>query len=163
MTVSTTQVSMDKSTLPKGPFVPSSTSDTPLIYEQPVSFTSVDDTSITTVHIAAGASYVDDTQEGTDATNHSSPSGSSITAGDFDSQPDTSVPPSNYALHANLWASLQSYPTPGSDAQFSNWAFNQDHEPFFGHGMSSTTASDHSLSPTGLEGSNAFSFPGRPL
>ncbi|KAI1793108.1 hypothetical protein LXA43DRAFT_1180517 [Ganoderma leucocontextum] len=139
MTVSATQVSMERTTIPK------------------------DDPTPTTVHVAAGTSYVDDSQENTDAATHSSPSGSSATAGDFDNQPDVATPPS-YALHANFWASLQPFPTAASDAQFPNWSFNsQDHTPFFGHGMSSTAADDHrhGLSPTGLEGSSAFQSAGQ--
>ncbi|KAM5535841.1 hypothetical protein V8D89_010459 [Ganoderma adspersum] len=145
MTVSATQVSMERSTIPKD-----------------------DTTTTTTVHIAAaGTTYVDDTQESTDAASHSSPSGSSMTAGDFDSQLDAPVLPPSYAVQTNFWSSsLQPYPTSGSgsDAQFSNWGFGaQNHTPLFGHGMSPPTPSDHhhSLSPTGLEGSSIFPFAGQ--
>ncbi|PIL31367.1 transcription factor [Ganoderma sinense ZZ0214-1] len=139
MTVSATQVSMERSTISKE-----------------------DPTTTTTVHIAAGTSYVDDTQEPTDAVNHSSPSESSMAAGDYDAQSDAAVPPSTgyAAVHANFWASLGSYPTPGSDAQLSSWSFtHQGHPGFFDHAMSPTadSVSDyHGLSPTGLEGSGSF-------
>ena len=139
-------------------------------YRSSLSIAYTDDTTTTTtVHIAAaGTTYVDDTQESTDAASHSSPSGSSMTAGDFDSPLDAPVlSPSYTAVQTNFWSSsLQPYPTPGvsSEAQFSNWGFGtQNHIPLFGHGMSPPTPSDHhhSLSPTGLEGGNIFPFAGQ--
>ena len=124
-------------------------------------YTTHTDNSTTTVHIAAAASYVDDTQESADIASHSSPSGSSVT--DSDNQPNASAPPADYAIHTNFWTSIQPFHTANSDAQFSNWAFNdQDHTSFFGHAMSPTGSSDyHGLSPTGLERSSAFPTAGQ--